>query len=202
MSTALTAVRQRFPKMEIRLVATTDEAGPDEVLHGRLDMVILSRFGGGHAVPRTGLRAWDLGEDAVRLCVPPGHRLASAAVCHIADLPGESWIISPRSSLGQLTLSMCLSAGFEPSLAATVNDIGTAIGLVGIGWGITLAPELTPVDPNLGVSRIRIAEINTVRQSVLIVRDGEQHSPRIAAVIDEVRAVSAARWASATATGS
>jgi len=32
------------------------------------------------------------------------------------------------------------------------------------------------VDPNLGISRIRIAEINTVRQSVLIVRDGE-HTP-------------------------
>lgn len=202
MSTALTAVRHRFPKMEIRLVATSDEAGSDEVLHGHLDMVILSRFGGGRVAPRTGLRAWVLGEDAVRLCVPAGHRLAQSAICHIADLRTESWIISPRSSLGQLTISMCLSAGFEPALAASVNDIGTAIGLVGIGWGVTLAPELTPVDPNLGVSRIRVAEINTVRQSVLIVRDGDQHSPRIAAVIDEVRAVSAARWGPAPATDS
>jgi hypothetical protein len=53
----------------------------------------------------------------------------------------------------------------SPNPTATVNHIGTAIGLVG-----------------------------TVRHSVLIVRDGEQQSPRIAAAIAAVRAVSAQRW--------
>jgi DNA-binding transcriptional LysR family regulator len=91
-------------------------------------------------------------------------------------------------------LTLCLTAGFQPELAATVNDVGTAIGLVGIGWGVTIAPELTPAGPELRVSRIPVAGLDTVRHSVVIVRDGEQESPRIAAAIEAVRAVSTQRW--------
>jgi DNA-binding transcriptional LysR family regulator len=194
MSDALTEVRHRFPKMEIQLVATTDQAGAGEVLRGQLDIVILSRFGAARARPVPGLREWVLGHDPLRLCVPRGHRLDGAAVCTMADLHDESWIMCPDSRLGQLTMTLCTTAGFEPELAATVNDIGTAIGLVGIGWGVTIAPELTPAGSELHITRIPIADVDTVRHSVLIVRDGEQRSPRIAAAITAVRAVSAQRW--------
>ncbi|MDT4997465.1 MAG: hypothetical protein QOD45_1533 [Pseudonocardiales bacterium] len=119
----------------------------------------------------------------------------------MADLHDESWIMCPDSRLGQLTMSLCMTAGFEPELAATVNDIGTAIGLVGIGWGVTIAPELTPSGTELPVARIPIVGLDTVRHNVLIVRDGEQLSPRIAAAITEVRAVSKRRWAVAAGQG-
>ena len=194
MSDALTEVRRRFPKMEIRLVATTDEAGAGEVLRGQLDMVILSRFGATLSRPVLGLREWVLGHDALRLCVPTDHRLAHATTCTIAELSDEAWIVCPGSALGQLTLTLCAMAGFTPELAATVNDIGTTIGLVGIGWGITIAPELTPVGPGLGVARIPITGVDALRHSVLIVRDGDQLSPRISAAIAAVRSVSAQRW--------
>jgi len=164
MSTALTAVRRRFPKMEIRLVATTDEAGPDEVLHGRLDMVILSRFGGGRPAPAAGLRAWVLGRGR-RAAMRPRrspfgefgrvpHRGPARRV--VDRLASEQ----PWSAHHQHVPRRRIRA--EPG--SNVNDIGTAIGPGGHRWGITLAPELTPVDPNLGISPIRIAEINTVRQ--------------------------------------
>jgi DNA-binding transcriptional LysR family regulator len=196
MSHALSEVRRRFPEMQIRLVATTDEDGGGEVLRGHLDMVILSRYGSGRVRKVAGLREWVLGHDALRLCVPNAHRLADARECAMAELHDEAWIMSPSGTLGQLTMTLCLTAGFQPNLAATVNDVGTAIGLVGIGWGITIAPELTPAGPDLQVSRIPIAGLDTVRHSVLIVRDGEHESPRIAAAIEAVRAVSAQRWPS------
>jgi DNA-binding transcriptional LysR family regulator len=182
--------------MQIRLVATTDEDGGGEVLRGHLDMVILSRYGSGRVRKVAGLREWVLGHDALRLCVPIGHRLADARECAMAELHDEAWIMSPSGTLGQLTMTLCLTAGFQPNLAATVNDVGTAIGLVGIGWGVTIAPELTPAGPDLQVSRIPLAGLDTVRHSVLIVRDGEHESPRIAAAIEAVRAVSAQRWPS------
>lgn len=194
MSHALTEVRQRFPQMEIRLVATTDEAGAGEVLRGQLDMVIVSRFGATLGPSVVGLREWTLGADPLRLCVPRGHRLAAADICTLADLRDESWIVCPGSTLGQLTLTLCAMAGFQPQVAASVNDIGTTIGLVGIGWGIAIAPELTPAGGDLHIARIPIAGLDTVRHSVLIVRDGEQLSPRIASAINAVRAISAQRW--------
>jgi DNA-binding transcriptional LysR family regulator len=193
MSHALMDVRRQFPEIQIRLAATTDETGADAVLRGQLDMAIISRIGAPPGrVP--GLREWDLGHDALRLCVPDGHRLARAGQCTMAELRDEPWIVCPASTIGRLTMAMCVSAGFEPDLAATVNDIGTAIGLVGVGWGITIAPELTPAGTNMVVARIPIAGVDTVRHSLLIVRDGEHLSPCIAAAITAVRGVSAQRW--------
>lgn len=195
MSLALMAVRQQFPKIQIRLVATTDETGADAVLRGQLDMAIVSRIGAQQHRPAPGLREWHLGQDALRLCVPGGHRLAKTDECTMADLRDEAWIVCPGSTIGRLTMALCVSAGYEPELAATVNDIGTAISLVGIGWGVTIAPELTPASGN--VVRIPLAGVNAVRHSVLIVRDGEHLSPSIAAAITAVRGVSAQRVASA-----
>jgi DNA-binding transcriptional LysR family regulator len=110
----------------------------------------------------------------------------------MAQLRDESWIVCPESTLGRLTMSLCTTAGFEPRLAATVNDIGTAIGLVGIGWGVTVAPELTPVGAEAKLVRIPIDGLDTLRHSVVIVRDGEHLYPRIAAAIAAVRSVSMA----------
>jgi DNA-binding transcriptional LysR family regulator len=128
--------------------------------------------------------------DALRLCVPADHPLAGAESCTMAQLRDESWIVCPESTLGRLTMSLCTTASFEPRLAATVNDIGTAIGLVGIGWGVTIAPDLTPVGTEAKLVRIPIDGLDTLRHSVVIVRDGEHLYPRIAAAIAAVRAVS------------
>jgi DNA-binding transcriptional LysR family regulator len=192
MSRALTEVRRRFPDMEIRLAATTDEAGADAVRRDQLDMVIVSRYGAAHPRTAPGLREWVLGHDALRLCVPADHPLAQSPSCTMAQLRDESWIVCPESTLGRLTMSLCTTAGFEPRLAATVNDIGTAIGLVGIGWGVTVAPELTPVGAEAKLVRIPIDGLDTLRHSVVIVRDGEHLYPRIAAAIAAVRSVSMA----------
>jgi DNA-binding transcriptional LysR family regulator len=194
MSHALVEVRRQFPGLQIRLVATTDETGADAVLRGQIDMAIVSRIGAPRPRPAPGLREWQLGHDPLRLCVPDGHRLAQTERCTMADLRDEAWIVCPPSAIGRLTTALCVSAGFEPELAATVNDIGTAIGLVGIGWGITIAPELTPAGTGMPVARIPVTGVDTFRHSILIVRDGEHLSPPIAAAITAVRAVSAQNW--------
>ena len=194
MSHALIEVRRQFPGLQIRLVATTDEKGADAVRRGQIDMAIVSRIGEPPPRPAPGLREWQLGHDPLRLCVPDGHRLSGAGQCALADLRDEAWIVCPASTIGRLTMALCVSAGFEPELAATVNDIGTAIGLVGIGWGITIAPQLTPAGAGAPVARIPITGVETLRHSVLIVRDGEHLSPPIASAITAVRGVSAQNW--------
>jgi DNA-binding transcriptional LysR family regulator len=192
MSRALTEVRRRFPDMEIRLSATTDEDGPSAVHRDQLDMAIVSRYGSAQGAPAaTGLREWVLEHDPLRLCVPTDHPLASAPGCTMARLAGEPWVMCPDTVLGRLVRSMCIAAGFQPRVAATVNDVGTAISLVGVGWGITIAPEMTPAGTAVPVVRLPIAGVDTIRHSVLIVRDGEHLSPRLAAAIAAVRSVSA-----------
>lgn len=186
MSSALTDARRRHPQLEIRLTSIKDETGADEVRRGALDMVIVSRFGSASPPNGPGLREWVLGQDALRLCVPAEHRLAATEHCALADLRDDPWVVSPASTLGRLTLTLCVAAGFQPTIAATVDDVATALGLVGIGWGVTVAPELTPTSPESAIRRIELDGVTTSRFSVLIVRDGEERSPRIAAVVAAV----------------
>jgi DNA-binding transcriptional LysR family regulator len=191
MSSALTEVRRRFPDMELRLTATSDEDGPDAVHRDQLDLAIVSRYGDARETARSGLREWVLGRDPLRLCVHPDHPLGASPGCAMTQLASEPWIMCPDTSLGRLVRGMCIAAGFQPRLAATVQDVGTAISLVGIGWGITIAPELTPSGTPAPVVRLPIASIDTTRYTVLIVRDGEHLSPRLAAAVSAVRSVSA-----------
>ncbi|MDQ6695997.1 MAG: LysR substrate-binding domain-containing protein [Actinomycetota bacterium] len=194
MSRALTEVRQNFPGLEIRLAAISNEDGAEQVRRGALDMVILSRFGAARPRTQLGLREWTLGSDALRLCVPGGHPLAKADEVAMAQLQHEPWIVSPSSTIGQLIATLCLTAGFEPQIAASVNDLATAVGLVAVGWGITIAPELTPGNSDRPVAHVRLADVSTLRHSVLIVREGEHLFPRIATAIAAVREVSARSW--------
>jgi DNA-binding transcriptional LysR family regulator len=191
MSRALTEVRGRFPDMELRLEAITDEEGPEGIRRDQLDLAIVSRYGNAREGARAGLREWALGHDPLRLCVPAGHPLAGSPCCEMTRLADEPWVICRDTSLGRLARSMCIAAGFQPRVAATVHDIGTALSLVGIGWGITIAPELTPAGAPGSVVRVPVTGIDTIRHSVLIARDGEHRSPRLAAAISAVRSVSA-----------
>ena len=190
MSQALIEMRRLYPDMGLRLAAVTDEDGADAVRRDKLDIVIVSRYGGNRAPAGPGLREWVLGDDPLTLCVPAGHPLAGTGECALARLADEAWVLCPGSTLGRLVTSMCATAGFRPRPAATVNDLGTALGLVGMGWGITIAPERTPPAATAAVSRVRIAGLDARRQSVLMVRDGDHLSPRMAAAISAVRSVS------------
>ena len=176
MSRALGDVRGRFPDLAIRLAAISDEDGPDAVHRDQPDLAIVSRYGHAREAARPGLREWVLGHDPLRLCVPPDHPLAGASECAMSQLAGEPWVMCPDTSLGQLVRGMCVAAGFQPRVAATVQDVGTAISLVGIGWGITIAPELTPSGTDGPVVRLPITGVVAIRYTVLIARDGE-HRP-------------------------
>src|ERR1700683_1649440 len=194
MSHALMEVRRQFPKIEIQLIASTDETSADAVLRDQLDMAIVSRFGAPASRPRPGLREWDLGNDALRLGVPAGQRLGRADQPTMAELSGEAWIVCPGSTLGRLVMALCVSAGFQPELAASAADIVTAVSLDGIGWGVTIAPQRTPAGSGMPVARVPIAGVSTTRHTILMVRDGEQAFPPIAAAVTAVRGGSARRW--------
>jgi hypothetical protein len=85
---------------------------------------------------------------------------------------------------------LCATAGFQPSVSATVDDVGSALGLVSVGWGVTIAPDLTPAEADANIARIAIQGLEAFRHSVLAVRDGEQDAPQIATVVSAVHVAS------------
>jgi DNA-binding transcriptional LysR family regulator len=191
MSTALTKVRQRYPRLEVSLVAISDQQGAEEVKRGRLDVVILSTFGAIPPLPEAGLRQWILGCDRLSLCTPLQHPLADLETCRMEQLRDESWVVYQNHPLSTVLLGLCSSSGYRPRVAATVGDVATALGLVGVGWGLTIAPDLTPGAPESSIKRIALDGVDAKRYSVLVCRDGEQDIPEIEAVVTAVHTVTA-----------
>ncbi|WP_329063410.1 LysR family transcriptional regulator substrate-binding protein [Amycolatopsis sp. NBC_01480] len=188
MSSAPTGVRRRHPGVQVTLAATHDGTGADEVRRGHLDLVIMSRFGADAGTAETGLHQVAVGRDPLRLCVPDHHRLAGATECPVSELSAEPWVLGPATPLGRLILGLCAVAGFEPSIAATVPDVAAALGLVDAGWGVTIAPALTPAGRDgCGLRRIPLCGVDVFRHHVLLMRAGEERSPSIAAVVAAVQ---------------
>lgn len=119
--------------------------------------------------------------------MPADHRLADAAGITVADLREQPWILSPGSALGRLTGTLGAAAGFEPRVAATAEDVATALGLVAIGWGVTISPQLGSSGPGAALVRLPLDGVETVRHRILVGRDGEHLSPGIAAVVAAVQ---------------
>lgn len=191
MSTALTSVRQRYPRLEIALVAVSDQQGAEELKRGRLDVVILSTFGATPPLPEVGLRQWILGCDPLSLCTPVRHELAELESCRIEQLLEEPWVVYQHHPLSAVLMGLCAGAGYRPRIAATVGDVATALGLAGVGWGVTIAPDLTPGAPESSITRVALDGVEAKRYSVLICRDGEQDIPEIDAVVTAVHKVTA-----------
>jgi DNA-binding transcriptional LysR family regulator len=184
---ALREVRQRHPALEVQLVHILGDQAPEDIREERLDVAIVSRFGPWSEATSEGLGEWLLGRDKLRLCVAADHPLAGVtSPLGIGDLRDEPWILS-HTQLGRLTTALCNAAGFEPVVAALVDDLSIAIRLAGVGWGITLAPELTPTVNELPIERIELEGLESERESVLIVRAREEHAPRLSVVIDAAR---------------
>jgi molybdate transport repressor ModE-like protein len=81
--------------------------------------------------------------ESMYLALPRDHPLAKAEKVRIADLADESWLCGVRpSSCGEVILSACREAGFEPRVAFESDEYPVLEGYVAAGLGFTLVPQL------------------------------------------------------------
>jgi DNA-binding transcriptional LysR family regulator len=94
MSRALSRLRDRYPELDIQLIATTDETAVEDVRRERLDMAILWRFGPRRADSVLGLQEWLLGNYPLRVYLPSDHRQAHRPLLALSELDDEAWILT------------------------------------------------------------------------------------------------------------
>jgi DNA-binding transcriptional LysR family regulator len=187
MGRALRAVRERYPRLELQLIHVSSEEAPNRLRDERLDLAIASRVMPWPAAVSAGLREWSLGADPLCVYVAADHPLASSSACRITQLRDEPWILGEGTTLGRLTTALCNAAGFEPVVAALVDDVSIAVRLVGSGWGVTIAPGAMTTVPESPIAILHAEGVEAVRESVLLVRQGEEAVRRFAVTIDAVR---------------
>ncbi|WP_405823212.1 LysR family transcriptional regulator [Streptomyces sp. NBC_01390] len=185
---ALTRLRARHPELRITLHGVDPDEGRQTVRLGRLDAVLASGY---PQVPEPrvpGLYEEEVVSDRIRLAIAPGHPLArSEEPRALAEFAEQPWLLDRTSKLGQLVLHLCADVGFVPDIVSDIGDMQAVFGLVSLGWGVALVPDLVPDRPGHPVTRMSLKGIGPIRRITLVVREGALDSPPVAALLPAIR---------------
>lgn len=185
---ALTRLRGRHPRLRVTLHGVAPDEGRQTVRLGRLDAVLAAGYPQVPEARVPGLYEEEVVSDRIRLAVPPGHPLArGAGPRDLAAFAREPWLLDRTSRLGRLALHLCADAGFVPDIVSDIGDMQAVFGLVSLGWGVALVPDLVPDRPGLPVVRVPLTGTDPVRHITLVVRQGALNSPPVAALLPAVR---------------
>ncbi|MEV6620856.1 LysR substrate-binding domain-containing protein [Amycolatopsis sp. NPDC051106] len=127
-------VRQRLPELRLTTEETTIALLVEGLRKGRYDV--------GFTRPPLvdDLRTRTLVSEPVCAVLPEGHPLADRAGLTLAELAGERWVLTPRSSWEpwhQAFDDSFRAAGFTPDVVHRDASVQALLGLVAAGVGIT-----------------------------------------------------------------
>jgi DNA-binding transcriptional LysR family regulator len=142
MPLAIATFRSTYPEIEL----TLSEGEPEEIAPrlraGEFDLALLFEFDLPQISEHSLIRI-ELLEDPMYLALPRNHPLAEKGGLRLAELRGEAWVQTSRSSpCARHVVRSCHAAGFEPNVSFESDDYQTVQGLVAAGVGVALIPEL------------------------------------------------------------
>lgn len=130
--------QRRAAGVEFSLYQGPQPALLEELRGGRLDLCLCSA---GREHPDL---AWEhLWNEDLFVHVPPRHRLAGRNTVDLAEIADEPIIsLKPGSGLRRITDALYAKAGFTPRIVFEGEEVVTLRGLIGVGFGVLLAPRL------------------------------------------------------------
>ncbi|QTE28204.1 LysR family transcriptional regulator [Pengzhenrongella sicca] len=141
---AMQVMTGRTPGLEVRLT----DAEPAQALAllelGQVDAALVFRYDDEPARPggaAGSLVEHPLGDEAIRLVLPAGHRLAGRTSIQLADLADERWV-GGCVQCSEHLLRVCARAGFTPDVRHSTDDYVIVQSLVAQGLAVALLPEL------------------------------------------------------------
>jgi DNA-binding transcriptional LysR family regulator len=184
-SPAIGELRETRPRLRVAVRETEPPECFTKLETGRIDIVIEVDYQGGPTRSDPRYHRKDLMFDPFEVAVPADDPLAQRESVDLVDLANRTWINGDgEGPCRLLIMSTCASAGFTPDVRHDVNTYGSALALVGAGAGVTLIPALAPDVPPSNVVLRPLRQEHAGRHVYAAVRDGSQHLPVVAAVLD------------------
>jgi DNA-binding transcriptional LysR family regulator len=179
------ALRQRLPELRLTTEETTIALLVEGLRKGRYDVAFTRPPLVDDLETRT------LVSEPVCAVLPEGHPLAGHAELTLAELAGERWVLTPRSSWEpwhQAFDSSFRAAGFTPDVVHRDASVQALLGLVAAGVGIT---RLARSAGNLRRTGVVFVPIAGEFVSTELVWSAGNDSAALRAVLDVVTEVAA-----------
>lgn len=83
-------------------------------------------------------------KEKILLAVPIQHTMATRASINLGDVKDELFLsLSPKKSLGQITLQYCQMAGYTPNIVLESDNPATIRDVLPLGMGLSFIPEIS-----------------------------------------------------------
>lgn len=180
------------------LVVRVDELEPVESLRmleaGDLDIAVTVDHPGAPSRRDTRYHRIDLIADVMDALLPPSHPQAAQVAVDLASLATDVWVGSAgNDACGHIVSGVCATAGFTPDVRHHCQEWDAVAALVAASAGVALLPRLAqPLRQGGLVVRPLTGEPAT-RLFFALVRAGTQQDPGVAAVLEALGEVAAAR---------
>ncbi|MEK2477380.1 MULTISPECIES: LysR family transcriptional regulator [Streptomyces] len=133
---ALSALRRRFPRLEVTVFEEPGSAELDRLgRRGALDLALMA------ACEQSPADAHHLGDEEFVVVLGAGHRQLAADRVQLRELEGEPWVRFDRdSALDGVLLDALRNNDLTPTTVARVSQTATAVRWAAHGLGVTLVP--------------------------------------------------------------
>jgi DNA-binding transcriptional LysR family regulator len=177
---ALSNLRERFPKLEVRLVSYEPEAALPKLKSRELDLVIAEEYPG-HGLGADPLLERDLLiEDRLQICVPK-------SLPRSANLTALPWAVEPLGGIARAwTTTLWSELAIAPTIGFESADIIVHKQLVSSGLAIAVLPSLVLQKEQSGL-RVWSRDFLAAREICVVRRSSSAGNPALAHIIDELR---------------
>ena len=135
---ALTVLAERAPGLRVELAELPPEESLFELWARRFDLVIAEQYPGHTRELRDGVVHDLLGEDPIRIVLPPTEHPAA-----LHELRDRAWVMEPEGTAArQWAVQQCRAAGFEPDIRYEAADLTAHVRLVASGHAVGMLPDL------------------------------------------------------------
>ena len=163
---ALSALRQRLPRLDVTVQVGTRDHVLTSVARGELDVGLTDGLTApGDQLPEfAALTAVCVSQVGIAVVLPTGHPLAGRASLRLTDLADARWIAAPQVAAPLAEIRRLAGVeGFRPAFHYDGLDTLSLIKLAAAGHGLTLLPETARPETALPETGIIAVPVTTPR---------------------------------------
>ena len=140
---AVSIFHHRHPAVRLSVADAEPEESLPRLRAGELDVALTFDYPSIPKLEERDLEQTLVLSESMHLALPKNHPLADREVVPLSEFCETEWLCgSAPSTCGEVVLSACRNAGFEPRVGFESDDYNVMQGFIAAGLGVTLLPDL------------------------------------------------------------